>query len=68
VKLATHHQLMPRSRMRVSIHLLSHTFSWPSAKLVKHRDNFTLLYTFYLMLFGVPEVDLVDASHISKQL
>jgi hypothetical protein len=32
---------MPRSRKCGSIHPLRHTFSWCSAQLVKHRDNFT---------------------------
>jgi hypothetical protein len=33
----------PRWRKRRSIHPLSHTPSWCSAQLVKHRDNFTSL-------------------------
>jgi hypothetical protein len=46
VKLATHFQLVPRSKKHGSIHPLPHTPSWHSAELVKHRDNFTLLFTF----------------------
>jgi hypothetical protein len=34
-------QLVPRSRKCGSIQPLPHTPSWRSAKLVKHRDNFT---------------------------
>jgi hypothetical protein len=33
---------VPRSRIRGFIHLLLHTFSWRSAELIEHRDNFTL--------------------------
>jgi hypothetical protein len=33
-------QLVPKSRIRGSIHPLPHTPSWRSAQLVKHRDNF----------------------------
>jgi hypothetical protein len=43
VKVTTHLQLVPRSRIRGSIHPLSHMPSCCSASLVKHRDNFTLL-------------------------
>jgi hypothetical protein len=42
VKLATHLQLVPRSRKYGSIHPLLHTPSWRSAYLFKYRDNFTL--------------------------
>jgi hypothetical protein len=41
VKLATHLQLVQRSRIRGSIQLLPHTPSWRRACLVKHRDNFS---------------------------
>jgi hypothetical protein len=44
VKLTTHLQLVPRSRIRGSIHPLPHTSSCRSAELVKHRDNCTLFY------------------------
>jgi hypothetical protein len=43
VKLTTLLQLVPSSRLRGSIHPLSHRPSWRSAKLVKHRD-FTSTY------------------------
>jgi hypothetical protein len=39
VNLATHLQLLPRSRKCGSIHPLPHTPSWRSAYLVKHRDS-----------------------------
>jgi hypothetical protein len=42
VKLTTHLQLVPRARKCGSVHPLPLTPSWRSAKLVKHRDNFTL--------------------------
>jgi hypothetical protein len=41
VKLTTHLQLVLRLRKGGSIHPIPHTPSWRSAKLVKHRDNFT---------------------------
>jgi hypothetical protein len=41
VKLTTHLQPVPRSRIYGSIHPLRHTPSWRSAYLVKHRDNVT---------------------------
>jgi hypothetical protein len=41
MKLTTHLKLVLRSRKCGSIHPLSHTPSWHSAYLVKHRDNFT---------------------------
>jgi hypothetical protein len=40
---ADHSQLVPISRKRGFINPLSHTPSWRSALLVKHRDNFTLI-------------------------
>jgi hypothetical protein len=39
VKLTTHLQLVPRSRKYGSIYPLTHTPSWRSASLVRHRDN-----------------------------
>jgi hypothetical protein len=39
-------QLVPKSRKPESVHLLSHTSSWRSASLVKHRDNFTFISIF----------------------
>jgi hypothetical protein len=47
VKLTTHLQLLPRSRIRGSIlvHTLPHTPSWRSAQLIKHRDNITFTVT-----------------------
>jgi hypothetical protein len=42
VNLTTHLQLVPRSRIRGSIHPLPHTPWWSSAYLVKHRDNLAL--------------------------
>jgi hypothetical protein len=54
-------QLVPRSRIRGSIHPLLHTYSWRSAYLVKHRDNLTFtlpfsynwcnLFLYFLRLF-----------------
>jgi hypothetical protein len=41
VKLTTHLQLVPRSRIRGSIHPLHLTPLWCSVQLVKHRANFT---------------------------
>jgi hypothetical protein len=49
VKLTTHLQPVPRSRIRGSIHPLPHTSSWRSASLVKHRDNFTFTTPWRLM-------------------
>jgi hypothetical protein len=42
VEVTSHLQLVTRSRIHGSIHPLPHTSSWRSARLVKHRDNFTL--------------------------
>jgi hypothetical protein len=36
-----HHQPVPRSIKRGSIHPLPHTFSWRNSWLIKHRDKFT---------------------------
>jgi hypothetical protein len=44
MKLTTHLQLVPRSRKRGAIHLLSHTPSWRSVKLVKHSDNLNFYF------------------------
>jgi hypothetical protein len=41
-------QLVPRSRKYGSIHPLPRTPSWRSAKLIKHRDNFTFYIAGYL--------------------
>jgi hypothetical protein len=41
VKLTNHLSLVPRSRIRESIHPLPHISSWHSAKLVNHSNNFT---------------------------
>jgi hypothetical protein len=35
-----HLQLVPRSRIRGSIHPLPPTSSWHNGQLIKHRDNF----------------------------
>jgi hypothetical protein len=43
---AGHSQLVPRSRKCVSIHPLSHTPSWRSAELVKHRDKFIFMNSY----------------------
>jgi hypothetical protein len=45
VKLTTHLQLAPKSRIRGSIHTLPHTSLWRSALLLKHRDNFLSFLT-----------------------
>jgi hypothetical protein len=45
VKLTTHLHLEPRSRMRGAIPPLPNMPSWSGAQL-KHRGNFTLLFTF----------------------
>jgi hypothetical protein len=50
VKLTTHLQLEPKSRIRRPTHPLPHTYSWRSALLVKHRDNFTIHYFFPVVL------------------
>jgi hypothetical protein len=46
-ELTTRLQLVPMSRKHGSIHALSHTSSWRSAKLVKHRDKFILPFFIY---------------------
>jgi hypothetical protein len=43
LKLTTHLQLFPRSRVRGSIHPLHYTSLWRIAYLVKYRDNFSYL-------------------------
>jgi hypothetical protein len=50
VKLTTHLELVPRSRKRGSIHPLPHTSSRRSASLVKHKDNFTFLASYPVVL------------------
>jgi hypothetical protein len=45
VKVSTHLQLVPRSRMRGSTHQLHHTSSWCNAELVKQRENFIFTYS-----------------------
>jgi hypothetical protein len=44
VKLTTYLQLVPRTRIRGSIHPLPRTSSWHSVYLVKHRDSFHLYF------------------------
>jgi hypothetical protein len=39
------HHLVPRSRIRGSIHPPPHLSSWRSAQLVKNRDSFTFTFT-----------------------
>jgi hypothetical protein len=51
---ADHSRLVPRSRIRGSIHPLPHTSSWRNALLVKHKDNFT----FYEKPIYVPYIKL----------
>jgi hypothetical protein len=46
VKLTTHHHLVPTSKIRGSIHSVPNTPSWRSAKLAKHRGNFTFTLTY----------------------
>jgi hypothetical protein len=65
VKLTTHLQLVPRSRKYGSIHPLPHTPLWCSAQLVKHRDNFTLLYWIYASHSSVYEVAVLRISELS---
>jgi hypothetical protein len=45
VMLTTHLQVLPRLRIRGSIHPIPHTSSWRSAQLVKRRDYFTFTLT-----------------------
>jgi hypothetical protein len=42
--MTTHLQLVPRSRIRGSIHSLLHTSLWHNASLVKHKDNLTFCF------------------------
>jgi hypothetical protein len=49
---AHHSQLVPRSRKRESIHPLPHTFSWHSAELANHGDNFTFYRLVYLAKYS----------------
>jgi hypothetical protein len=44
VKVTTHLQLVPMSRIRGSIHPLPNTPSWRISQLVKHRDNFYIYH------------------------
>jgi hypothetical protein len=56
VKLATHFQVVPRSRKRGSLQPLPHTPSRNSAYLVKHRDLLPFIYYYqhYLILRNLP--------------
>jgi hypothetical protein len=61
VKLTTQLQLVPRSGKCGSVHPLSHTPSWCSAKLVKHRVNFTFLRSLKEALCYKPETRGFDS-------
>jgi hypothetical protein len=63
VKLTIYIQLMPRSRIRGSIHPLPHTSSWRSAYLVKHGDNFTFFVCKINNLFSISfETEIILAT------
>jgi hypothetical protein len=64
--MATHLQLVLRSRICGSIHPLPHTPSWPSAWLVRHRDNFTSAHAISLLAdFSTLKMEAIISSKTS---
>jgi hypothetical protein len=53
IKLTTRLQLTPKSRIRGSIHPLLHKSSRRMAWLVKHRNNFAVVFTAFVFSFVV---------------